>query len=89
LAHLVTFGVQLLMYATPVIYPLSVVPEHYRMILRLNPLTPVMEGFRLGFLGVGRVEPSQLAASFGIMLVALSVGLMLFSHVEQTFMDTV
>jgi lipopolysaccharide transport system permease protein len=48
-----------------------------------------MEGFRLGFLGAGSVEPSQLAASFGIMLLILSLGLMLFSHVEQTFMDTV
>jgi len=89
LAHLVTFGIQLLMYATPVIYPFSVVPERYRIVLQLNPLTPVMEGFRLGFLGVGSVEPSHLAASFGIMLVVLSLGLMLFTHVEQTFMDTV
>ncbi len=48
LIHLVTFGVPLLMYATPVIYPLSAVPERYRRVLRLNPLTPVMEGFRLG-----------------------------------------
>jgi lipopolysaccharide transport system permease protein len=89
LAHLVTFGVQLLMYGTPVIYPLSAVPEQYRIVLRLNPLTPVVEGFRLGFLGVGTVEPSQLLASFGVMLVVLSVGCMLFSHVEHTFMDTV
>jgi len=89
LAHLVTFGVQLLMYGTPVIYPLSVVPEQYRMVLLLNPLTPVIEGFRLGFLGVGTVEPSQLAASFGIMLLVLAVGFMLFSHVEHIFMDTV
>ena len=77
------------MYGTPVIYPLSVVPEQYRIVLRLNPLTPVIEGFRLGFLGAGTVEPSQLAASFGIMLLVLSVGFMLFSHVEHTFMDTV
>jgi lipopolysaccharide transport system permease protein len=89
LAHLVTFGVQLLMYGTPVIYPLSVVPEQYRIVLRLNPLTPIIEGFRLGFLGAGTVEPSQLVASFGIMLLVLSVGFMLFSHVEHTFMDTV
>lgn len=89
LIHLVTFGVPLLMYATPVIYPLSAVPERYRWVLRLNPLTPVMEGFRLGFLGVGTVDVQQLVTSVGIMLGLLSVGLMLFSHVERTFMDTV
>lgn len=89
LANLFAFGVQLLMYATPVIYPLSAVPEHYRGILRLNPLTPVMEGFRLGFLGVGTVEVSQLVASFGIMVALLFMGVMLFSHVEHTFMDSV
>jgi lipopolysaccharide transport system permease protein len=89
LIHLITFGVQLLMYATPVIYPVSAVPERYRWVAELNPLTPVMEGFRLGFLGVGTVDMPQLAASFGIMLVLLSIGVMLFSHVERTFMDTV
>lgn len=89
LIHLITFGVQLLMFATPVIYPASAVPARYWWVTRLNPLTPVMEGFRLGFLGVGAVDMHQLAASFGIMLVLLSVGLMLFTHVERTFMDTV
>jgi lipopolysaccharide transport system permease protein len=48
-----------------------------------------MEGFRLGFLGVGSVDMAQVAASFGMMLVVLVVGLMLFSHVERIFMDTV
>ena len=77
------------MYATPVIYPVSAVPAHYRWVMRLNPLTVLMEGFRLGFLGVGEVGVAQLAASFGIMLVVLAVGLMLFTHVERIFMDTV
>ena len=89
LSHLVTFGVQLLMYATPVIYPLSAVPERYRWVFQFNPLTPVMEGFRLGFLGAGTVDFGQLATSFGIVLVLLFVGLILFTHVERTFVDTV
>jgi lipopolysaccharide transport system permease protein len=89
LAHLTTFGLQLLMYATPVIYPLSSVPERYRWLLRLNPLTPLLEGFRLGFLGVGTVDLGSLAASFVVMLAILSVGLMLFTHVERIFTDTV
>jgi lipopolysaccharide transport system permease protein len=89
LANLVAFGVQLLMYATPVILPLSAMPEKYRWVLQDNPLTPIIEGFRLGFLGAGSVDALQLAISFGIMLVVLVVGLMLFTHVEKSFMDTV
>lgn len=89
LANLVNFGVTLGMYATPVIYPVSAVPAHYRWVTQINPLTVLMEGFRLAFLGVGQVDMAQLAASFGIMLVVLAVGLMLFTRVERVFMDTV
>ena len=89
LRHLITFGVQLLMYLTPVIYPISAVPARYRWLAQINPLTPVIEGFRLGFLGVGSVTIEQLAISFGTMFFVLGAGIMLFSHVERTFMDTV
>lgn len=89
LANLVGFGVQLMMYATPVIYPASLMPAKYAWVVRLNPLTPVFEGFRLGFLGAGSVSVLALAISFGVMLVLLTIGLMLFTHVERTFMDTV
>ena len=89
LSNLVAFGVQLLMYATPVIYPTSVVSAKYRWVTELNPLTPIFEGIRLGFFGAGDVGPGQLAASFGLMVVTLVIGLMLFTHVERTFMDTV
>lgn len=89
LRHLVTFGVQLLMYVSPVIYPVSAVPERYRWVLRLNPLSPVLEGFRRGFLGVGSVSVAQLEVSFAVMLVVLAAGVMLFTRVERTFMDTV
>jgi lipopolysaccharide transport system permease protein len=57
--------------------------------MEFNPLTPVVEGFRRGFLGAGSVDAVQLGTSFGVMLVVLAVGLMLFTHVERTFMDTV
>ena len=77
------------MYATPVIYPASAVPDRYRWVTAFNPLTPVIEGFRLGFLGVGTVDLAHLAASFAVMLLLLTVGLMLFTHIERTFMDTV
>ena len=89
LANLVGFGVQLLMYATPVIIPVSQFPPRYQWIVKLNPLAPIIEGFRTAFLGSGSVDPVQLAISFGVMLIVLMVGLMLFTHVEKTFMDTV
>jgi homopolymeric O-antigen transport system permease protein len=89
LANLVSFGITLAMYGTPVIYPSSSVPEKFHWVIRLNPLSPVFEGFRLAFLGVGDVNAAQLAVSFGMMVVVITVGLMLFTHVERTFMDTV
>ena len=89
LTNLVAFGVQLLMYASFIMYPASQVPHKYQWVVQLNPLVPIIEGFRLAFLGAGTVDALQLASSFGIMLVVLAVGLMLFTHVEKTFMDTV
>jgi lipopolysaccharide transport system permease protein len=89
LANLVGFGVQLLMYATPVVYPMSAMPGRYAWIIKLNPLSPVMEGFRAAFLGAGVVDLGHLAMSFCAMIGVLVVGMMLFTHVERTFMDTV
>ena len=89
LVNLVGFGVTLLMYATPVILPASAISAHYRWLVQLNPLTPIFEGFRLAFLGAGDVTALQLGGSFAVMVAILIVGLMLFTHVEKTFMDTV
>jgi lipopolysaccharide transport system permease protein len=89
LSYLVALSVQLMMYATPVIYPAAAVPTSYWWLPYLNPLTPIMEGFRRGFLGVGTVTPLQLAGSFGAMLIVLVIGLILFTQVERTFNDTV
>lgn len=89
LANLVGFGVQLFMYATPVIYPVSAMPERYQWIVRLNPLSPIFEGFRRGFLGAGSVTMTEIGVSFAVMIVVLTVGVMLFTHVERTFMDTI
>jgi lipopolysaccharide transport system permease protein len=86
---MVNFGMTLAMYATPVICAVSAVSAHYRWVTQINPLTVLMEGFRPGFLGVGIVTVGQIAASFGMMLVVLAVGLMLFTHAEPIFMDTV
>jgi lipopolysaccharide transport system permease protein len=89
LQHLVTFGVQLLMYGTPVIYSISSVPERYRPIIAANPMTPIIESFRFAFLGSGAVNVNGLLYSTGFMLVVLFIGILLFNQVERSFMDTV
>jgi lipopolysaccharide transport system permease protein len=85
----VTFGIQLLMYLTPVIYPLSAVPHQFRWVATINPLTPVFEGLRLGLLGAGTMTLNQLGVSVLGLLITLAAGLMLFTRAERTFMDTV
>lgn len=89
LQFLVTFGVQLWMYATPVIYPLSQVPEKYRWIILANPMTPIVESFRYAYLGAGIVNVMHLLYSFCFMIVVLLIGVLIFNRVERTFMDTV
>ena len=87
---LVTFGVQLLMYATPVIFPVSIVPEKYRWIILANPMSALVETFRYAFLGgEGKFDPLSLLYSATATLVILFVGIVLFNRVERTFMDTV
>ena len=89
LQHLVTFGVQLLMYATPVIYPLSAIPDKYRWLIMANPMTPIVESFRFAFLGAGTVDGMYLLYSFAFMVGVLVIGILIFTRVESTFMDTV
>lgn len=89
LAIIVGFGVQLLMYATPVIYPLSVLPEPYRTWMALNPIAPIMEVFRYAYLGAGTISMGMLACSVASTSVILFAGVVMFNKVERTFMDTV
>jgi lipopolysaccharide transport system permease protein len=89
LSYLVTLGMQLLMYLTPVIYPTSLLSPRYQRLMLLNPLTPLIEGFRRGLLGVGTVTAEQVVWSAIVMLMLLTIGMMMFSRVERTFMDTV
>ena len=89
LKFLISFGVQLLMYATPIIYPLSASPEKYRWVLELNPLTPIMETFKYSCMGCGALSWSGLLYSFIFMSVSLFLGIIIFSRQEKTFMDTV
>lgn len=89
LRFLVTFGVQLWMYATPIIYPVSSIPERFQRLILLNPITPVVEAFRFAFLGTGAFSWGMLAYSFGFMIVVVLIGIIIFNRVETTFMDTV
>ena len=89
LAFLVTFGVQLMMYATTVIYPLSAAPEKYKWLIELNPMTGIIEAFRLGFLGQGELTFSSFGYSAAFTLVALVLGIIIFNKTEKTFIDTV
>ncbi len=89
LRFLVQFGVQLLMYATPVIYPTSSIPQRFQRLIQLNPMAPVVEAFRYAYLGAGTVSVSGLIYSFSFMLAVLFIGTVIFNRVEATFMDTV
>lgn len=85
---LVGFGVQLAMYATPIIYPMSSVPEKYRWLIHANPMSAIIESFRAIYLG-GPVPWGPLGLSAAVTLVLLLLGILLFNKVEKTFMDTV
>jgi lipopolysaccharide transport system permease protein len=89
LRFLVQFGVQLLMYATPVIYPVSSIPERFQWIIIANPMTPIIEAFRYAFLGAGATNINYLLYSLAFMIVVVIIGSVIFNRVEQTFMDTV
>lgn len=89
LIFLLTFGVQLLMYATPVIYPLSTIGVKYKIFIQANPMTPIIETFRYSFLGTGTFSWMMLGYSFLFMLVVMFFGIVIFNRVERSFMDTV
>lgn len=92
LAFLVTFGVQLLMYATTVIYPLSTALEKYpayAWIIEYNPMTSIIETFRYGFLGEGSFNWGSLGYTTGVTLALLIFGIVIFNKVERNFVDTV
>jgi lipopolysaccharide transport system permease protein len=89
LSFLVGFGVQLLMYASSVVLPISTFSIHTQKIMLLNPLTSIIETFKYVFIGSGTFEPIWLCYAFGFMLLLLAVSVLIFNRVEKTFMDTV
>lgn len=89
LAFLVTFGIQLLMYTTTVIYPLSSAPEKYKTLISLNPMTGIIEAFRYAFLGQGQISINTLGYSTLFTIVVMVLGVVIFNKTEKTFVDTV
>lgn len=89
LKFLVGFGVQLLMYATPIVYPLSIVPEKYKWIILANPVTCIVETFKFAFLGIGDFNIWHLGYSLMFTIILFFIGLVVFHKVEKSFMDTV
>ena len=89
LTILFTFIVQLWMYATPVIYPLSTMSADKQWIMALNPVTAIIEAFKYGTMGVGTFSWGMLGYSFGFMMVLLGIGIVVFNKVQRSFMDTV
>ncbi|MDX2190677.1 MAG: ABC transporter permease [Bacteroidota bacterium] len=89
LTFLVSFGVQLFMYATPVIFPSSSVPESIKKYLWFNPITPIIETFRYGILGSGMIDWMQLGYSCVFMIIVLLLGIVMFNKVEKNFMDVI
>lgn len=89
LRFLVTFGVQLFMYATPVIYPMSILSPKAQFYISLNPMSSIIETFRYAFLGSGNLNFMHLAYSAVFSLVILFIGVIYFNKVEKSFMDTI
>jgi len=89
LTFLITFGVQLLMYGTTVIYPLSAAPVAYKKYIELNPMTGIIEAFRYAFLGKGEFTAYSIGYSAIITLIILFLGIVIFNKTEKNFVDTI
>jgi lipopolysaccharide transport system permease protein len=89
LTYVMSFAVQLWMYASSVVIPASKVPERFLYFYMMNPMASVVEMFRYAFFGVGVVNPVCIAISWGVTLFVLFAGILLFSRIEKSFMDTV
>ncbi len=86
---LIGFGIQLMMYASPIVYPINIVPQKYQMLLLLNPITSIIESFKYIFLGQGYFDWLWLGYSFGFMVILCLISIIIFTKVERSFMDTV
>ena len=89
LTFLLAFGTQLFMYVTPVVYPISALPEQFKFLAYFNPLSSIFECFRYAYLGAGSFDLMSLMISTVVIMILLVVGTVIFNKVEKSFMDTV
>ncbi len=89
LNQLISFGIQLFMYATPVIYPSSSIPNNYEWVVNVNPLVGLFDYFRFAYLGVGKFSPADFIYPTVFAILILFFGIIVFNKVQRTFMDTV
>ncbi|MCF0056747.1 ABC transporter permease [Dyadobacter sp. CY356] len=89
LRFVISFGIQLLMYATPIVYPLEIASEKYKWLLLLNPVTSIVEAFRYAFTGHGNISCYNLLYSILFMIISLFLSVIIFNRVEKTFMDKI
>lgn len=87
--HLMGFFATLWMYATPISYPMDLIPEQWRIVVALNPIAPTIEVFREAFFGVGTVSWSLTALSWGVTALVLVTGILCFNRIERTFIDKI
>ncbi|OIO52298.1 MAG: hypothetical protein AUJ11_00720 [Parcubacteria group bacterium CG1_02_44_65] len=87
--HLVGFSIQLWMYATPIIYPLSVIPRKWKLLFVLNPMSGIVEGYRYAFFGTGFVNADYMICSAIVTVLVLIAGILVFNKIERTFVDTI
>ena len=89
LAMLVSFGLQLWQYGSPVAYGFELVPVRYRGLYLLNPVTPIITTFRYALFGTGYFSLTYYVISWFVTGAVFLLGLILFSRIERTFMDTI
>ena len=89
LSYLINFGTQLLMYASPIVFPLSIVPDRYKNIILLNPMTSIIEGFRQAFFSKGSLDVNMMSYSLLVSIATFFFGILVFNKVEKNFIDMV
>jgi lipopolysaccharide transport system permease protein len=87
--HILPFFVQVWMYASPVVYPLSMVPEQWRLLYSLNPMVGIIEGFRWTLLGTAAPNPTAIAMTVALTIALLAGGLVFFRRSERSFADVI
>ena len=89
LNFVMNFFVQLWMFATPIVYPLSLVPDKYKLLIAINPMTSVVEVFKKIFFGTSAIETEHIMVSVFVTIIIFILGVINFNRVERNFMDTI